>query len=112
VRPMGHSLLRLGSAIISPRISVRQQHHHSHTSGLSLTTLSLHWSFPSHYFHYYDEQIGFYLSYIISGVLSRTINLEAQSIARVLTRSCGKVLGQSGRPNLQHTYILLESHAT
>lgn len=85
VRPMGHSLLRLGSAIISPRISVRQQYHHSHTSGLSLTTLSLHRSFPSHYFHYYDEQIGNYLSYINSGVLSRTINLEAQSIARVLT---------------------------
>lgn len=96
VRPTGHSLLRLGSAIISLRISVRQQRYHSLTSGLSLITLSLRWYFPSHYFHSYDEQIGNYLSYINSGVLSRTINLEARSIARVLTRSCGKVVGQSG----------------
>lgn len=46
VRPLEQSLLPSRSSMIVPRISVRQQQHHSYTSGLSLTTSS---SYPGHF---------------------------------------------------------------
>lgn len=107
-RPMRHSILPSGSAMIVPKISVRQQQHHFLTSELSPMTLSI---YPGLFFRLLqslrggDRQLS--VMYTLWR-LSRSIDLEARSIARVSTRNCGTVYGQSGWPNLHHTYIIGE----